>query len=219
MHMARTAFFGIFLACLLTARCGAPSGTPETVHTQESPPRLVGNCEGCEAVFEYGDQVLQATDTLPVPEQSAQVLHLSGTVFQPDGVTPAEGVILYIHHTDPTGRYPVRGDETGWGRRHGYLRGWIRTGTDGRYLFVTRRPASYPGGTGPAHIHLTVAEPDGRYYWLEEFLFEGDPLLPSPDRRTPQPRGGPGNVLTLEDKDGIAYGKRDIVLGRHVDGY
>src|SRR5215213_10262595 len=30
---------------------------------------------------------------------------ISGTIFQPDGVTPASGILLYVYHTDAQGYY------------------------------------------------------------------------------------------------------------------
>lgn len=97
-----------------------------------SNPRLVGGpCEGCEAVFEHGDRTLSSVDTLPDFNSEGPKLKVTGTIYQKDGKTPAEGVILYIYHTDQTGRYATRGGETGWARRHGYIRGWIKTGKAG----------------------------------------------------------------------------------------
>lgn len=86
------------------------------------------------------------------------------------------------------------------------LRGWLRTDERGRYEVRTIRPGGYPGRGAAAHIHVTVKEPDNTpEYWIEEFLFEGDPDLPADDR-------GP-NVLALRrDQDGVWRGERDIVL-------
>ncbi|NNF04200.1 MAG: intradiol ring-cleavage dioxygenase, partial [Rhodothermales bacterium] len=94
-------------------------------------PRLVGApCEGCEAVHEYrdvADRPLTPVDTLPGFDAARQKMLLRGRIFMPDGETPASGVILYVHHTNEVGEYATLGDEFGWGRRHGYIRGWIRT--------------------------------------------------------------------------------------------
>ena len=81
----------------------------------EQDAELVGGpCQGCEAVFEFGDRELTATDTLPDFDNPGPKLKVTGTIYQPDGKTPAPNVILYIHHTNQEGIYETRGDETGW---------------------------------------------------------------------------------------------------------
>ncbi len=39
------------------------------------------------------------------------------------------------------------------------------------------KPAAYPGRTDPAHIHITIKEPDKSEYYIDDFLFDDDPLL------------------------------------------
>lgn len=171
-----------------------------------------GPCEGCEAVFEFGDRFLSPVDTLPGFEQAEEKLKITGTIYRPDGQTPAEGVILYIHHTNAKGVYPTRGDETGWDRRHGYLRGWIKTEADGRFTFYTQKPGSY--SQNPAHIHPTILEPDGKYYYIAEYLFEGDPNLENGWGN----RGGAG-VVKLKRQNDMLVAERDIILGLNVPDY
>lgn len=171
-----------------------------------------GPCEGCEAIFEFGERLLSPVDTLPGFKQTDEKLKITGTIYLPDGQTPAQDVILYIYHTDAKGVYPARGNETGWARRHGYLRGWIKTKADGNYTFYTQKPGSY--GRNPAHIHPTILEPDGKYYYIAEYLFEGDPNLKNGWGN----RGGPG-VVKLKQENGLQVAERDIILGLNVPGY
>ncbi len=105
-----------------------------------------GGCEGCEAIYEYGDKKLRVTDTLPDFQKTEPKLKITGTVFQKDGTSPAANVILYIYHTNRKGYYATKGNEKGWAKRHGFIRGWVKTGKDGRYTFYTFRPAAYPEG-------------------------------------------------------------------------
>lgn len=187
---------------------------------QEYEPRLVGRpCEGCEAIFEYEGRELSPVDTLPDFHQEGSKVKLTGAIYEPDGKTPAEGVILYVYHTNQEGIYPTRGGEKGWARRHGYIRGWIQTGSDGRYAFYTLKPGAYPERTEPAHIHSTILEPDGKYYWLGSYFFEGDPLLTVREKAPEAPRGGSPGVTTLREEEGMLVGKRDFVLGRNIPGY
>lgn len=188
--------------------------------TDHSNPRLLGGpCEGCEAVLEFGDQQLGPVDTLPTFHESGLKLKLTGTIYEPDGKTPASGIILYVYHTNQEGIYPTKGDEKGWAKRHGYIRGWIKTGADGRYTFYTIKPASYPSGTLPAHIHPIILEPDGRYYWVGEYLFEGDPLLSKDDIAPKAPRCGSPGLLHLKKEGELWVATRDFVLGQNVPEY
>jgi protocatechuate 3,4-dioxygenase beta subunit len=182
--------------------------------------RAVGGvCEGCDAVFEYGRKQLNWIDTLPDFNDAGPKLEVKGTIYHRDGKTPAADVILYIYHTDQSGEYPLNGDESGWASKHGYIRGWIKTGNDGRYKFYTLKPGAYPGGGNPAHIHPVIKEPGVKAYWIDEFLFEGDPYITDEERKRLPQRGGNG-ILKAETKpDGMLTVKRDIVLGLNVPGY
>lgn len=199
----------IFLSLIITG-CNA--------QTQGN--RLVGGpCEGCEAIFEY-DGELSPVDTLPdYDNEKGKRLKLTGRVYEEDGVTPAEDVVVYIYHTNQEGIYPTRGNETGWARRHGYLRGWTRTDEDGRYTFYTRKPAAYPSRSEAAHIHYTILEPGGKYYWLNSSKFEGDSLLSKKDLDARSPRGGSPVLLRLTQENGLLVGERDIILGKNIPDY
>ena len=163
-------------------------------------------CEWCGADEAPADLDWQAT--IAGPEEPGEPLVISGTVYEADGETPAEGVLLYVHHTNSEGLYPRRGDEVGNARRHGYLRAWMRTDERGRYRFTTIRPGTYPTRAAPAHIHVTVTPPGEEEYWIDSFVFEGDPLLSEEDER------GSGVVPLVRDDRGTWLGTRDIVLRR-----
>ena len=179
--------------------------------------QLVGQCEGCEAVFEYGNRTITSVDTLPEFDTPGTKIKVSGTVYKPDGVTPAPDVILYLYQTNEEGVYPTTGNEEGWGRRHGYIRGWVKTDQQGEYTFYSQMPGMY--GSEPAHIHITVLEPNGKYYWLVSYHFEGDPRLTPAEINDPDPRGGSTGILELKEDGNILAGTRDIILGRNIPGY
>jgi protocatechuate 3,4-dioxygenase beta subunit len=182
--------------------------------------RLVGGpCEGCEAIFEFGDRSLTSVDTLPDFNDQGRKIKVAGTIYQNDGTTPAKGVVLYIYHTDQNGVYAVKGGETGWAIRHGYIRGWVKTDKDGKYTFYTLEPGVYPNRTSPAHIHPTILEPSGKYYWLGSYHFEGDSLLTDSDINPDFPRGGSSGLLTLKKEGDIWVGARDIILGKNIPDY
>ncbi|MCP2044874.1 hypothetical protein [Pontibacter sp. HSC-36F09] len=106
----------LYLLLVTAVSCQAQ----DNQETQQPARQVGGPCEGCEALHEYGDKPLSPTDTLPAFRLGAEnKLVLTGTVYLPDGKTPAQDVILYVYHTDVTGIYPKKGDEKGWARRHG----------------------------------------------------------------------------------------------------
>lgn len=177
-----------------------------------------GPCEGCEAIFEYGSKALPEVDTMPGFNSNGSRLKLTGKIYKNDGKTPAGDVILYIYHTNQKGIYEKRGDETGWGRRHGYMRGWIKTDSEGKYTFYTIKPGSYPNSKEPAHIHGIILEPNGYYYWIDEWQFKDDPLLEINKEREDKARRGSG-IVELKSEENILTAERDIVLGKNVPGY
>jgi protocatechuate 3,4-dioxygenase beta subunit len=176
-------------------------------------------CEDCEAVFEYGAKKLSWIDTLPDYGDDGPKMEVSGTIYHQDGKTPAAGVILYIYHTNQEGIYATKGDETGWAKRHGYMRGWIKTDQTGKYKFYTLRPGAYPGRRNPEHIHAIIKEPDVSAYWIDEYLFDDDPILTKEERNEQKKRGGNGILKLTKGSNGTLIAHRDIILGLNIPGY
>lgn len=172
-------------------------------------------CEGCEAVGERDPAGLDGQADIAPPGEPGERLVLSGTVLQSDGRTPAPGIVIYAHHTNAEGLYAGGSDETVWSRRHGRLRGWVRTGPDGRYEFRTIKPGVYPDRSNPAHIHLFLAEPGRRPYWIDDVVFAGEFGVDERYRRSRENRGGPGVVELSRAADGSWIARRDIVLEVH----
>jgi protocatechuate 3,4-dioxygenase, beta subunit len=208
----------LFPLLFLTASCDAQSTT--AVSDNAITKTVGGPCEGCEAIYESKTpfETLNEVDTLPVFGEQGPKLVVSGTVYKSDGKTPAPSVVLYVYHTDQAGKYRKTGNETGWATRHGSIRGWMKTNERGEYRFYTLRPAAYSKTGPPAHIHITVKEPDKNEYFIDDFLFDDDPFLTSSDRQRLRNRGGDG-ILKLKEKDGVFYGERNIVLGKNVTDY
>jgi protocatechuate 3,4-dioxygenase, beta subunit len=179
-----------------------------------------GNCEGCEAIYEspVAFEKLPNTVTLPDYTEKGPKIEISGIVYQRDGKTPAKDVIIYIYHTDQTGRYSKKGNETGWGQRHGYIRGWMKTNEKGEYKFYTLRPAAYPNRKDPQHIHVTIKESDKNGYSVDTFLFEDDPLLTKEQRDKERNIGGDG-IVRLKAENGVWKATRNIILGLNVQDY
>jgi protocatechuate 3,4-dioxygenase, beta subunit len=199
------------LAMVLSSQIDAQNGSSK---------RIGGGCEGCEAIYEntVPFEKLPGSIRLPDFNETGPKIEISGIVYHRDGKTPAKDVVLYVYHTDQTGVYPTKGDEKGWARRHGYIRGWVKTDQNGFYQFYTLRPQAYPSRKDPAHIHITVKEPDKNEYWIDEFLFEDDPLLKNVPVNS-KPRGGHGVVKLIPQQNNIAHGTRHIILGLNVPDY
>lgn len=189
-------------------------------NSQELKPTLVGGpCEGCEAVLEYNDRKLTNTDTLPDFDKEGVKIMIEGTIYQIDGKTPANNIILYVYHTNQDGIYLPNENSKGWGKKHGYNRTWLKTDKDGYYSFYTLKPAPYPNRAEPAHIHYEILEPNGKYYYIASCHFTGDNLLTENEITPNSPRGGHSGLLTFKKEGDLLVATRDIVLGKNVPGY
>jgi len=200
----------VVLALALVAAASPAAAQPA------SPSDPLPTCEWCgaaEAPRGVGPAV-----TIAGAAEPGERLIVTGTVLQADGRTPAAGVLIYAYHTNAAGVYPKRGDERGNARRHGYLRGWMRTGADGRYRIETIRPGTYPSRADPAHIHLTVVPPGAAEQSVDDVVFEDDPLVTPAYRARVRERGGSGIVRATRTAGDTLRAVRDIHLGRLAGG-
>ena len=177
-----------------------------------------GGCDGCELMFEGMPRTPGWRTAIAGNGEAGEPLEMRGIIYRSDGKTPAPDVILYVYHTDAKGYYSPAPGQT-QGRRHGHLRGWMKTDRMGRYEFRTVRPAPYPNRDVPAHIHPVVKEPGKNEYYLDEYVFADDPLLTREKRGKLENRGGSGIVELSRNQNGAWVGRRDIVLGRNIPHY
>ncbi|GAA4135016.1 hypothetical protein GCM10022216_08510 [Sphingobacterium kyonggiense] len=186
----------------------------------EAQPRhhIGGPCEGCEAIYEYANKKLAAIDTLPEFWNNEPKMKITGTVYHLDGKTAAQDVIIYIYHTNRKGIYQTKGNEAGWAKRHGYIRGWVKTNKEGKFTFYSFRPASYPDGSEPEHIHITIKEPGKNEYYLDEYFFTDDPLFTNQFKSRLKNRGGSG-VVVPKMINGMWFIHRDLILGKNIPDY
>ena len=153
-------------------------------------------------------------DRLVAAGEPGEPLQVSGTVFQPDGVTPAAGVIVYAYQTDASGHYARLL------RRSPRIRGWMRIGKDGRYEFRTIRPGPYPNRTTEAHIHTQLWGPGAPPQWGPDLLFADDPLLPDAKRRESEALGRFAFVKSpVRRDDGVFETTLDIRLKKTGDRF
>lgn len=177
--------------------------------------------------FTYIDlpEIISSTDTSSGWTQNGQKLLLTGTVYLIDAKTPAPNVLLYYYHTNTEGKYLHKANEprsmppNEQGQTHGYIRGWVKTDSLGRYSIYTVRPGVYPTRDAPAHIHITVKEPNEiNEYYIDDFVFDDDPLANNEYRNKMENRCGSG-VLRLAAKGDLFIGERNIILGLNIPNY
>lgn len=199
-------------ATLLSPACGAP--VTQVSKAGRRPRADLYACEGCDGAYERPAAGMDWQARIAASNERGERLRITGTVFAADGRTPAPGVVIYAYHTDAAGLYSRGTPETEWSRRHGRLRGWVRTKADGRYRFDTIKPAPYPNDQYPAHVHLTVLEPGRRSYWIDDVVFAGEFGVDEAYRRERENRGGNG-IVKLARQDSVWLARRNIVLEPH----
>lgn len=192
---------------------------------KENAQNTIGDFENSDFTFKGMPQKISSTDTSAGWKQDGQKILLTGIVYKHDGTTPAPGVLLYYYQTNTEGRYVHKPEEirsmppNNLGQTHGYIRGWIKTGVDGKYAIYTVKPGTYPANDEPAHIHVSVKETGKlRQYYIDDFIFEGDPILTAAKRQLLQKRAGSG-IVKLEQKGNILTGQRNLILGLNIPGY
>lgn len=148
------------------------------------------------------------------PDEPGMPLVVDGRVFQPDGTTPAAGVVVFAYQTDREGLYASpRQPGVPW-----RLKGWAKTDADGRFEFRTIRPGTYPNRSQPAHIHLTVESPAYGKQWTPSLLFDDDPLVSAAERARSQAAGEFGHVRSVEsDSSGAARVRFSVRLKERPD--
>lgn len=186
--------------------------------TQAQKKWVGGGCDGCELIYAGMPKQLNSETTLSGSNEPGEPMEISGTIFKLDGKTPAAGVILYVYHTNAKGDYEPAANQT-TAKRHGKLRGWVKTNEQGQYKFRSIKPAAYPNFRDPAHIHPIIKESDKNEYYIDEYRFDDDPLLTAAERAKQEMRGGSGIIQLTKNANGVWVGRRDIVLGKNVPNY
>ncbi|MBN3727863.1 catechol 1,2-dioxygenase [Burkholderia sp. Ac-20379] len=156
-------------------QAGLAGGTPRTI---EGPLYVAG------APVRDG---LSRIDLDADPEAGPLAIH--GTVTGPDGA-PVAGAIVECWHANSKGFYSHFDPTVAQSEFN--LRGAVRTGADGKYVFHTLMPVGYGcpphgatqqllnalgrHGNRPAHVHFFVTSPRHRKL-TTQFNIEGDPLI------------------------------------------
>jgi len=208
----------IFLLLLALPACSQPatSGNGKTAAAQNK--TVGGSCEDCQLIYKGMPEHMDHIDTSAAWQEPGPKLLISGTIYKPDGRTPAPGIILYYYHTDQAGHYSKLGDKPENNTRHGHIRGWVKTDEKGAYAIFTNRPASYPNSRIEAHIHVLIKEPGLNEYYVDELVFDDDPMLTADTRRRMEGRGSSG-ILQVVRSGNLQRAEHNIVLGKNIPGY
>jgi protocatechuate 3,4-dioxygenase, beta subunit len=190
-----------------------------TVIRKQTTGKVGGTCETCELINVGMPKTINATDTSEGWQLPGHKLIVTGTVYKPDKVTPAPDIILYYWQTDNKGVYPNKDGLDQKVKRHGYIRGWVKTDKNGSYSIYTNRPAPYFNSNMPAHIHLLVKEPTiANEYYIDDITFVDDPLLTKATKDATDIKGGSG-VVEVTSENGVQRATRDIILGLNISNY
>ena len=214
----------LFFLCLTSVWAGC-SGKNTPAHQNQNNvneyKKLVGGgCDGCEIMYIDMPENITSVDTSAGWFEEGKKLIVAGTVFQIDGKTPAPDVILYYWQTDNKGYYSPKEKTDKKATRHGHIRGWVKTDQNGKYIINTIRPAPYPNDVLPAHIHLSVKEPDlENEYYTDEINFDDDKFLKAHFKKYKQENRGGSGVVRVLIRENMQIAEHDIILGLNIPNY
>ena len=167
------------------------------------------NYQDRHPIYDYSDQQLSNTDTIPDYDSKLNKLKLTGVIYESDGITPAKDVILFIEQPNENGDFDLREKDE---KRYVYHRSWVKTDADGRYTLYTFVPGNDRRYNRLQEILPSIKEPLKAEYNIETFLFDEDPLLSKRCRKKIAKKSDTSRILQLKKDNGILTAQRDIVL-------
>lgn len=208
-----------FLFSVLTGCNGQINTNTPTKNNSGSKKLVGGGCDGCEIMYVGMPTNISSVDTSVGWKEKGQKLLVTGTVYKLDGKTPAPNVIIYYWQTDNNGYYSPKDGMDEKAKRHGHIRGWVKSDDNGKYSIYTIRPSPYPNNNIPAHIHTSIKEPNiDKEYYIDEFVFDDDNLLTGAKRKALENRGGSG-ILRVLISGNLQIAEHNIVLGLNIPNY
>ncbi len=210
-------FVSILLLCIASCSGQNKTNIPEKKSNKNT---IVGGpFENGEFMYYGMPETISAVDTSAAWHLDGQKLMIQGRMFREDGKTPAPNVILYYYQTDTAGYYSDQESLDPRAKRHGHIRGWVKSDDQGNYTIYTIRPAPYPNLKEPAHIHISVKEPNiEKEYYLDALVFDDDRLLTTDKRKALTNRGGSGILRTMK-RNGLQVAEHNIILGLNIPNY
>lgn len=216
--MNKFKILSIFVIVMFLSSCGKS----EQKQIQNSSDKTISNnakdtCDSPDADIDcsFRDMPSDLTNIMTIsgPGEPGEKLIITGNIFHSDSITPYKDVIIYAYHTDSTGHYSKKGDETGVRKWQGLLYGWCVTDSNGYYEIHTIKPGRYPSNDFPAHIHPVIKIPgEAKPFYINDFVFKDDSLVNEKYISSLQYPGGTGVVELKRSADGILLGQRNIIL-------
>lgn len=177
-----------------------------------------GRCEDCEIMLVDMPENSSWQGTIFPTGEPGERLVINGKIYKKDGFTPAPGIILYLYQTNAAGYYAPAPNQNPASRRHGRIRGWVKSNAAGEYKFTTIKPGVYPDRSVPAHIHPIIKEGKSLYY-IDDYVFAGEFKVDADYRTRQELRCGSGIIEITKDSSGTWRGSRNLILGLNIPDY
>src|SRR5258706_16341772 len=105
----------VFILSVAITLSGCSQNNSQKQPSTVADKKTSGSCEGCKVIYEspVPFEQLNSIDTLPDFNEAGPKMIISGIIYKADGKTPAKNVVLYIYHTDQTGHYINKNNESG----------------------------------------------------------------------------------------------------------
>lgn len=176
---------------------------------------VVENYKKRSPIYDYSENDLNNTDTIPDFDSKPDKLKITGIIYQSDGKTPAKDIILYVSQPDENGNYELKRDQHR--KRYVHHQGWIKTDADGRYTLYTFMPGKYLYAKELKKIHRVIKEPGKPEYEINSFFFNDDPLIPELTLAC-RAQAVP-SMLRLEKEGDMLVATKDIRLNKGIKDF
>ena len=208
-----------FISILINCKGQNKTDTKQTRVNVENKKLVGGGCDGCELMYVGMPKNMKSIDTSAGWTEKGQKLLLTGTVYKLGGRIPAPNVVVYYWQTDNNGYYSPKEGMDEQAKKHGHIRGWIKSDENGNYSIYTIRPTPYPNEDIPAHIHLSIKEPNIENEYYADLYFDDDLLyLKHKKKYGKRDRAGTELLRVLLDKK-VQVAEHNIILGLNIPNY
>lgn len=192
-------------------------GACQTLHAQDSADNSMALTINIQEDFTDTNSEIKEfsknTDSVPDFRLKEQKIKIVGTIFQADGITPANNVTLSISQPDEDGYYSIQKEKD---KRHIYHSASITTDVDGTYTFYTFIPGTVHRSGHVKSIRPVIKEEGKEAYELNAFYFDNDPLLTKYRIKRLTKKGLDKSILKLEKKEDMFVANKDIILGKDL---
>jgi protocatechuate 3,4-dioxygenase beta subunit len=112
-----------------------------------------GGCDGCELMYEGIPKAIPSISYSPGWDGPGTKLLITGKVYKDDCRTPQADVIIYYWPTDHNGSYSPGKNMNQKAKRHGHIRGWLKSDKGGNYSIYPNKPAPY---SNQKNLHIST---------------------------------------------------------------